>query len=101
MKAEVVESETGFSVFGKIHFDNILALRRQGDRMINSIVQKDLVVDLSGIESSDSSGLSLLLRWLRYAGQQGKTLRIINMPESLYKVAKVCGIVTLLGVAAQ
>lgn len=101
MKAEVVESETGFSVSGKIHFDNILALRRQGDRMINSIVQKDLVVDLSGIESSDSSGLSLLLRWLRYAGQQGKTLRIINMPESLYKVAEVCGIATLLGVAPQ
>jgi len=101
MEGKILETEMGFSVSGKINFDNVLLLRRQGNRLINRIMLRDITVDLSELKSSDSSGLSLLLRWLRIAGQQGKTMRIINMPEFLHKVAIVCGVASLLGLPAQ
>ena len=100
-RAEVVETETGLSVSGKICFDNVVALRRQGNRMIRHIMQRQLTVDLSDVTSSDSSGLSLLLRWLRYAGQQGKTMSFINTPARLYKIANVCGVASLLGISVS
>lgn len=96
--AEVVPTETGLSVSGKIQFGNVVALRRQGNRAIACMTQQQLTVDLSGVTLSDSSGLSLLLCWLRYAKQQGKTMRFIHMPEPLSRVAEVCGVASLLGV---
>ncbi len=98
-QAEVIETETGLSVSGKIGFDNVVALRRQGNRVINHIMQRQLTVDLSEVTSSDSSALSLLLRWLGYAGQQGKTMSFINIPLPLYKVAKVYGVASLLEIS--
>ncbi len=95
---DLKETETGIVVSGSIDFYNVLALRRKGNRVIHHFSQRQLTVDLSELKSSDSSGLSLLLRWLHYAGQRGKTISFINMPEALYEIAKVCGVVSLLGV---
>jgi phospholipid transport system transporter-binding protein len=54
------------------------------------------VVDLSAVTHADSSGLALLLDWLRSARQAGGSLAIRGMPESLGSLARLYGIDILL-----
>jgi len=94
--ADLKEMGAGFSVSGKIGFDNVVALRERGNDLIDQVSVQALTVDLSQIESSNSAGLSLFLRWLAYAKQQEKKISFVNVPESLYKVAEVCGVAGIL-----
>jgi len=97
ISATISSVEAGFSLSGDIRFDNVLTLRRDGNRLIRQCAGTALQVDLSGITSSDTSGLSLFLRWLRYADMHNKKIRYTSIPEPLLKVAKVCGVVQLIG----
>jgi len=54
------------------------------------------VVDLSAVTHADSSGLAVLLDWLRSARQAGGTLKFVALPESLQILARLYGIDTLL-----
>ena len=92
MSPEIKNTEMGLLVSGAIHFSNVLRLRRRGDRLIRNNIGIEIQVDLSGVTSSDVSGLSLLLRWMHYAKKQGKRVHYISIPLSLLKVARICGI---------
>jgi phospholipid transport system transporter-binding protein len=48
------------------------------------------IIDLAEIGKADSSGLALLLEWQAMARQQGHRLRIINTPDNLLSLAKLC-----------
>lgn len=54
------------------------------------------VVDLSAVTHADSSGLAVLLDWLRQSRCAGGSLKIVGMPESLRILASLYGIDTLL-----
>ena len=47
-------------------------------------------IDLSLVERIDSSGLALILEWQAMINRQQGTLRIINAPSSLLRLAKLC-----------
>ena len=96
-KVQLKSTEVGFSLQGDIQFSNVLSLRKKGNRFIDCSDMSELTVDLSGVISGDTSSLSLLLRWLFYADQQNKRIHFTSIPESLLKVAKVCGVTQLLG----
>jgi phospholipid transport system transporter-binding protein len=54
------------------------------------------VVDLSAVTHADSSGLAILLDWLRASRRAGGSLKIVGMPESLRILASLYDIDTLL-----
>lgn len=58
-----------------------------------------LEVDLSEVVEVDSSALSVLLAWLRTAGERGTSLRIAHPPANLISLAALYGIVELLPLA--
>lgn len=90
-------AQTGFSVSGDIRFNNVLKLRRQGNRLMNAIADSVIEVDLAQVSSSDTSGLSLLVRWMRFAEKQNKQVKYKSIPAPLMKVATVCGVAQLVG----
>jgi phospholipid transport system transporter-binding protein len=47
-------------------------------------------IDLGGVRHADSSGLALLLELLAMARRQGHRLHIINTPDNLLRLAKLC-----------
>ncbi len=57
--------------------------RFMGDKPIKNI-------DLSGVGLADSAGLALLLEFQAMARRQGHRLRIINTPDNLLRLAKLC-----------
>ena len=50
----------------------------------------DISIDLAEVERTDSSGLALLLEWQAIANRQSRQLQILNAPDSLLQLAKLC-----------
>lgn len=82
-----------FSLSGNLTFDTVLALREQGRQFL--IDHADVQFDLRGVTVCDSSGLALLIDWLRFSKQRGKVISFAHMPEQLLAIAKVSGVDTL------
>jgi phospholipid transport system transporter-binding protein len=62
--------------------------------------QPRVQVDLSGITATDGAGLAVLLVWLQRARAAGQQLSFGALPAQLLALARVCGVESLLGVAA-
>lgn len=55
------------------------------------------VIDLSGVDQADSSGVALLLEWLAWASARGDSIQFENAPEGLRTIAALSQVDTLLG----
>lgn len=49
-----------------------------------------LVVDLSGVSSSNSAGLALLIEWLAVGRRSGHVVSFHHIPDTLRQLAGVC-----------
>src|SRR5262245_5827557 len=57
---------------------------------------KELEVDLSGVAEGDSSGLALLIEWLRAAKQRGQAIRFDHVPAQVSALARISEVEDLL-----
>ena len=58
-----------------------------------------ITIELGAVEQADSSGLAVLLDWMRSARQQGRPMHIDGMPPALQALADLYGVAPLLQVA--
>lgn len=58
-----------------------------------------VAIDLSSVSEADSSGLAVLLDWLRTARQQGREMRVEGLPAGLRALAELYGIDEILGLS--
>jgi phospholipid transport system transporter-binding protein len=79
------------SVSGDITPDNVVAIRNEGDRLINQQNQH-LVVDLSGLGAAHSVVLSMLLCWMRLARSRKQQLCLEGAGERLRSLAALSGL---------
>lgn len=87
--AEIKRSKDNyFCVEGVLNFHTVAALRDCGNDIIAQQSQ-DITFDLKLVTRSDSAGLALLAAWVRYANQQSKSLRFMNIPNQMLDVAKL------------
>ena len=62
------------------------------DRQIDLALPRELVLDLSGLTFTDSSGIAVLLRaWRRMSQVQG-AMRVVNVPPQADKVFRAAGL---------
>lgn len=88
--------EDRFVIGGDINFDNVLMLRCKGKELINASNSTEIIIDLRETGKIDNVGLSLLFSWLRDANQLNKKIIFKNLPDSLQKIASLCGATLLL-----
>ena len=55
-----------------------------------------MILDLSGLEKSDSATLAVLIAWSAAALRQGATLRYLRAPQGLRNLARLCDVDELL-----
>ena len=68
-----------------------------GQKLLTSDTGKQAVlVDLAAVTEADSSGLAVLLDWLRTSRQQGRQMTIQRVPAGLRSLAELYGIEELL-----
>lgn len=51
---------------------------------------KSLTIDLSGVDSSNSAGLALLIEWRAIARASDHSVTFSHIPDSLRQLAQVC-----------
>ena len=83
-----------FTVKGELVFTTVSEWRRKGCLFISQTLAPEF--DFAEVELSDSSGVALLLAWLREANAVGKAINFLNLPQQLLDVAKVCGVLSLI-----
>ncbi len=93
------QSDDAFALSGNIDFNNVNQLYEIGIEAFEK--QKTIFIDLGHIHKSDSSGLALLVAWIRYANQMQKQLHFKNMPSCMYHFSRVCGVDSLLPISAK
>lgn len=90
--ANISLSDNGVIVVeGDLDFSTVLHLRRQGEQMIRDSGD-DVVVSFSGVTSSGSAAVSLMLCWLRAAKQGGQGICFQCVPDLLRSIIDVSGL---------
>ena len=72
-------------VTGVLDFDTVTDLLAAGSAAILS--GDAAIIDLSGVTSSDSAGLALLIEWLSVAREAGRKLRYENVSAQIKQIA--------------
>lgn len=71
-----------------------------GQKLLTSDAGKQpILVDLAAVAEADSTGLAVLLDWLRTARQQGREMTVHGIPSGLRSLAELYGIEELLNFA--
>lgn len=83
---EIRQENKSLLVSGSIVFDTVVALREQGDDLIQT--QETLCFDFREVSRTDSSAIALLIAWLHQAKALNKTIRFINLPQSMLYMAQ-------------
>jgi phospholipid transport system transporter-binding protein len=87
-----------FRVSGALTFVTVRGALRSSQPLL--LAATELTIDLSGVSSGDSAGLSLLIEWYRIAILAGKKIRFVGVPAQLQALAKIGDVDKLLGLAA-
>jgi phospholipid transport system transporter-binding protein len=80
---------------GQLTLDTVKSLYDQG---LQPNGKSALTVDLSQVDSVDSSAVSLLLAWLREAQRNNVNLSFSHVPDNLLSLASLYGVADMLPV---
>ncbi len=80
---------------GEIDHDTAAKIRSRIDGAAQSLKPGLLCLDFSGVSFMDSSGIGLVMGRYRQMKMLGGALRVINIPESMYKIFAMSGIESL------
>ena len=91
MSASLESRATGqFAVVGELTFDSVPDLWQQAVKLFAN--SPDLQLDLSGVTRSDSSGVAMLVGWLREARERQREVSFINTPDQMTAIIRVSGL---------
>ena len=88
--AELSYQHNTFVVSGDLDFKNVLSLHQQ--LLEKSGQAPDLIFDFSRVTTSDSSGLALVIEWIRLANQTNKKIAFKGLSNGLLELAQVSGL---------
>ncbi|MDE2089048.1 MAG: STAS domain-containing protein [Gammaproteobacteria bacterium] len=91
--------EGRFRLAGELSFGTVGGLLSQTDALFASAPM--LEIDLQGVVRSDSTGLALLVEWLRESARRGKEIRFVNLPPQMLAIARVSNLDQLLAPAGE
>ena len=78
---ELKEVASGsFAAHGPFTFVTARRAREAGLQALRGAGSGRIEIDCSGISSSDSAGMAVLLDWLATARQSGRSLHYVNLP---------------------
>jgi len=97
--ARLSAGSDGWHLEGELDFAAVPALLAEGAALIRA--QSELIIDLAGVESTNSAGLALLLEWLDLARAQGCVLRYRHPPDALWRIAALSNAQSLLPLVAE
>lgn len=92
--AVITSTSDGFSVCGCATFDNVVALRQEGEKLLAQFFlnNKIIILNFADFKDHNPSSFSLLLCWMRFAKKQRGQIRFVNLPQSMHSMGKMFGL---------
>jgi len=90
-----------FKLSGRLDSSSVVSILKASHRLFDAV--KGVDVDLSGVTESDSSGLALLLEWMRLSRIAERAIQFHNLPAQISALARISEVEDLVmpGVAAS
>jgi phospholipid transport system transporter-binding protein len=85
-----------FAAQGPLTFATARLARESGVAVFGAAGSRELEVDCSGITSSDSAGMTVLLDWLAIAKRSGRSMHFASLPEQVQELARISDVLELL-----
>lgn len=86
----IYQNKQCLTVVGHINFHTVIFLRQLGENLMQTVDAP--VIDFNAVQHCDSSGLALMMAWLRKANQLKKVIRFVHVPSALLAIADVCNV---------
>lgn len=86
-----------FTLSGRLDAASVPVLWHSAGAQFSDCLQRDLAIDLGGVEHSDSAGVALLVDWLRQARAAGGQLSLHNVPAQMRAIIRVADLENLFG----
>jgi len=83
-----------FKLSGPLNAETVGALLERSEELFKGSARLDL--ELAGVPEGDSSGLALLIEWLRLARQNKQDIHFANLPTQIAALAKISEVDELL-----
>ena len=91
----IVRQGNRYLIDGPVTLENVGSLISEGVTFEGD----NVVVDLAGLTSTDSSALSLLMEWMRHFTASGRHIAFVNVSNNLLSLAELYGVVDLIPAA--
>jgi ABC-type transporter Mla MlaB component len=82
-------------VRGPVTFDNLMALRAEGDAVI-SAAPTGVRMQLDDLDGGSSAAVALIMAWFRCAAVQDKTIEFVDVPPEVTKIIELSGLTDVL-----
>lgn len=92
LKTEFKNNVLTAFIDGEIDHDSAVGIRTQIDGVTQSLKPKLLCLDFSNVSFMDSSGVGLVMGRYRQMKLIGGNLRVVNVPDRLYKIFAMSGL---------
>ena len=93
-RTKILSSNNIIKLQGVVDFNNVGSLYDEGIKYIKPDIT--ITLDLQDLIKANSSGISLLLQWLKVAHSLGTKINIINAPKFFVMLIKVYNLEDLL-----
>jgi phospholipid transport system transporter-binding protein len=85
-----------YCLLGELNFETVPVLWQQSQKAFQIREQSLISFDLGGVTQSDSSGVALLLAWMRSFRQRSQAIEFIHFPSQMLAIIRLAGLETIL-----
>lgn len=92
--ANITYKDKQIFITGELNFFNVVSLYQQSLLLFDHYpeLKSELRFDFSGLTSSDSSGLALIIEWIKFAKRNNAAITFSHISKDIRAVAKVAGL---------
>ncbi|MCB1646606.1 MAG: STAS domain-containing protein [Pseudomonadales bacterium] len=87
------------SIHGCLCVNTVSGIREEGNRLLNSIDDAQVDIDLSGVDVNGTAVIALLISWKRDLDRKGRSVHFTGASETLIAIAEASGVSEVLSLS--
>lgn len=100
MQPKINTNENGYyAIEGELNNQTVPNISQELLKLISSVKDKNLTVDLAQVSRSDSAGVALLVEVMQQAKQANLKLQFSNLPSQMRDIAGLSGLMDILPIS--